>query len=128
MDTFCNGIVDSNFNYSWTVILFPRKLERIYDGNGRVEDKEFVHVVVKDGVREIPSFAFNECKKLSNVELPSSVTKIGMSAFRRCSSLTKIDVPFNIAVNIRSLFLFAQQECQLVHELNECGLLFFLKK
>ncbi len=49
-------------------------------------------VVIEKGVTSIGSYAFKECRSLSEIEIPSSVTSIGSSAFSGCSSLSEINV------------------------------------
>ena len=40
--------------------------------------------------------AFNKCKKLSHVELPSGLTKIKDYAFNECSGLTSVNIPSSV--------------------------------
>ncbi len=47
-------------------------------------------------VTEILSAAFNRCKEVTSVEIPSSVRKIGESAFHGCKKLTHITLPNGI--------------------------------
>ncbi len=44
-------------------------------------------------VTSIGNAAFEKCRGLTSIEIPSSVTSIGSSAFRGCRSLTNIDLP-----------------------------------
>ena len=50
-------------------------------------------VVIPDNIREIDSFAFYDCIKLTSVIIPNSVKKIGDCAFANCSSLTNVTIP-----------------------------------
>ena len=50
-------------------------------------------VVIPDGVTEIGSSAFENCKALTSIVIPDSVTKIGMNAFRGCTGLKEVTVP-----------------------------------
>lgn len=58
--------------------------------------KKIVSVVIKNGVKNIGSDAFEECTKLTKVSIPDSVTKIGMSAFDGCSKLKSVSLPAGI--------------------------------
>ena len=53
-------------------------------------------VVIEDGVTSIGIFAFQYCRRLTNITIPESVTSIGDSAFRYCSSLTSITIPESV--------------------------------
>lgn len=55
-----------------------------------------VTVIIPEGVTEIGSVAFGDCKTLESVILPSSVTKIGESAFVDCTALSFIELPDNL--------------------------------
>ena len=50
-------------------------------------------VTIPDGVTEIGSNAFENCKALTGIVIPDSVTKIGMNAFRGCTGLKEVTVP-----------------------------------
>ena len=43
-------------------------------------------------ITTISDYAFQGCKKLSDIELPESITKIGVSAFQNCA-MAHIDIP-----------------------------------
>lgn len=62
-------------------------------------------VVVDEGVTSIGNYAFDSCKELTSVSLPSTVTKIGQGAFSNCSALTSIDIPHNIESIGNSAFM-----------------------
>lgn len=73
-----------------TVIL-PRKLKVI-------GDKAFYGSTVSDltiynNVEEIKASAFENCIRLSEINLPRSVAKIGENAFKGCISLTNVVLP-----------------------------------
>ena len=42
-----------------------------------------------EGSVKVPNYIFNNCTKLTDVNLPKTVEKIGSSAFQNCSSLTE---------------------------------------
>ena len=48
------------------------------------------------GLESIPSWAFDGCANLINIELPPSVTSIGNHAFEKCTSLTTIKIPESV--------------------------------
>ena len=50
-------------------------------------------VVIPDGVTEIGSNAFENCKALTSIVIPDSVTKIGEGAFSGCTGLKEVTVP-----------------------------------
>jgi len=47
-------------------------------------------VIIDDGVRTIPGWAFKGCTSLSSVAIPDSVNSIGYEAFLGCTSLTSV--------------------------------------
>ncbi len=53
-------------------------------------------VVIEDGVTNIGSSAFRECRNLESVELGSTVEKISAYAFRLCVSLKEISIPDSV--------------------------------
>ncbi|MBE6387141.1 MAG: leucine-rich repeat domain-containing protein [Lentisphaerae bacterium] len=52
--------------------------------------------IVPDGVENIASGAFENCKNLTTVVLPDSVKIIKMSAFANCKNLTAVTLPENL--------------------------------
>ena len=64
-------------------------------------------VVIKDGVTNIGSFAFYECKNLTSVEIPNSVTSIGDDAFSYCENLASIEIPNSVT----SIGDYAFEQC-----------------
>ena len=53
-------------------------------------------VTVADGMHEIGTEAFHDCKYVTEVRLPESLETINSSAFEGCSALEKIELPDNI--------------------------------
>ena len=48
------------------------------------------------GLTNIGDYAFNNCIRLTSIELPDSVTSIGGLAFENCKSLTSINIPNSV--------------------------------
>ncbi len=53
-------------------------------------------LVVKDGITDIGSGAFNGCSALTVIRLPDSLTTVGDRAFYYCSALTAITIPASV--------------------------------
>lgn len=51
------------------------------------------HIVIPEGITELPWLAFYGCKNLTDVVLPATLKTIGCSAFAQCSSLREIKLP-----------------------------------
>lgn len=54
--------------------------------------------VVPYGVTRIESFAFSDCKNLTEVYLPETLTEIGMYAFGGCTGLSDLYIPDQVAL------------------------------
>lgn len=65
--------------------------EALGDWDGIKDDIE--HVVVGEGITSLPTRAFNECKSIESVSLPSSLVSIGLGAFKNCVNLKEINIP-----------------------------------
>lgn len=61
-----------------------------------LSSKTLVTLIIAEGVRNIPPYAFDGCTRLSAVNLPSTVETIGHFAFADCASLKKIVIPAGI--------------------------------
>ena len=59
---------------------------------------EVKKVVIEEGVDNIGSNAFRDCKYLTDVTIPESVTSIDQYAFYRCNSLPEIVIPNGVKV------------------------------
>ena len=56
-------------------------------------------IILFDGnVTSVGEFAFNDCKQLTAMWLPSTVTSIGSAAFQSCNLLEKLDVQEGLTV------------------------------
>jgi hypothetical protein len=67
----------------------------VYTGEGRaVAPYDVIRIRVDPSVTSIPVRAFNERKKLAEVELCEGLVEIGEGAFKWCEhSITKINIP-----------------------------------
>lgn len=59
--------------------------------------KGVVSVTIPEGVRSIGNYAFDQCRKLTDIRLPSSVESIGNLAFNLCIVLPEITLPKNLS-------------------------------
>ena len=66
-------------------------------------DSDIITAVITDGLTSIGTSAFNGCKSLTSVTIPSSVTSIGYSAFYRCG-LKSVTIPDSVQYIGRSAF------------------------
>ena len=53
-------------------------------------------ITIPDSVTSVGTYAFGECKNLTNVTIGNSVTSIGNNAFYSCGSLTNITIPDSV--------------------------------
>ncbi len=53
-------------------------------------------VVIRDGVKYIPSYMFEDCENLKKVTIPDSVIEIGDSAFYDCTNLAEVVMSKNV--------------------------------
>lgn len=51
---------------------------------------------IPNGVTEIGSVAFNDCKSLESVTISNSVTKIGQHAFDGCTAIRGMEIPDSV--------------------------------
>jgi len=56
--------------------------------------KRLTNVIIPDSVTSIGSWAFNDCIALTSVTVGNGVTSIGEYAFGKCDSQTSITIPF----------------------------------
>ncbi len=54
------------------------------------------HIVIRDGVEEIPSNVFKCNRKMTNITIPNSVKHISSEAFWGCESLVEIVIPDSV--------------------------------
>ena len=68
-----------------------------YWGNPRL-DTAVAITMQKRGTASIGGNAFNNCRSLTQINIPDGVTIIGSSAFRNCYSLTQINIPDGVTI------------------------------
>ena len=70
------------------------------------EDSEdlITTVTIGNGVTSIGNSAFEDCYKLSEINLPNSLTVIWSSAFKHCHSLTNVTIPDSVTSISNSAF------------------------
>lgn len=76
------------------------------------EDAQFSEITFQNGLTSIGASAFQNCKKLLNVEMPNSVSEFGSFAFYGCSSLNNVTLSDNV-VEIPS---YSFRECSSLRE------------
>ena len=67
------------------------------------DNSEYYHYYIPSSIKSvtitdgnISSYAFNNCRSLTSITIPSSVTSIGKNALENCSGLTSITIPDNV--------------------------------
>ena len=58
--------------------------------------RSLTSITIPSSVTSIGDYAFMGCSSLTSVTIPNSVTSIGYSAFRGCSALTSITIPNSV--------------------------------
>jgi hypothetical protein len=61
-------------------------------------------VYLPDGLREISSYTFSDCGKITDLFIPDSVAEIGAYAFKNCVSLKTIHLPSKLVKISEGLF------------------------
>ena len=56
-------------------------------------------VTIGNGIEDIGDYAFNGCKNIKSLTLPSTVTSIGVRAFQNCTGLKAIDLRHVTTIN-----------------------------
>ena len=59
-------------------------------------DRTITSIDIPQGITNIGSQSFNQCRDLASVTIPNSVTNIGSYAFCNCNGLTSIVIPHGV--------------------------------
>ena len=89
---------------------FFEKQAVIYkDGDGeRLRGTQVEHVIISEGLRELPDFAFESCHNLLTCVFPSSLERFGVGCFKSCSKLESLNI---CHTNTHLIESFAFQGC-----------------
>lgn len=60
---------------------------------------------IKNGVKSIGAYAFNDCAVLESAYLTNDITKAGAGTFRGCSSLSTVNIPENLSTIPQYMFI-----------------------
>lgn len=66
---------------------------------------------VKDGTVKIGAYAFCQCDKLEEVQLPETVTEIGDHAFNYCKNLCNVNIPNSVTKIGNNVFYESPKVC-----------------
>ena len=102
-------IDNSNFHFE-NNILYDKNYTKII---AALQTGFYGELTIKEGIKEIQSHAFYDCKSLTSVIFPSTLTKIGEDSFRY-SGLTSII--FNKALETIDIYAFSN--CDQLKEIN----------
>ena len=94
---YCSGLRNVHLSdiAAWCAIDFKDASSYLFSraSNLYVDGRLVTSLVIPEGVKTIPPFAFNNCDCLQSVYIPDSVVTIGESAFSSCDNLTAVRVP-----------------------------------
>ncbi len=71
-----------------TSITVPETVTKIAEG--AFAHLQATSIILPDGIKEIPDYAFFGCSLLASVTIPRETVKIGLSAFEGCISLNEV--------------------------------------
>ncbi|MDD5995670.1 MAG: leucine-rich repeat domain-containing protein [Bacteroidales bacterium] len=85
----------------WYHITSDSTAEVIKDGSYKKLESVVIPSEIRIGghvysVTSIGNAAFEKCRSLTSIEIPSSVTSIGKGAFYDCSGLTRVEIPLGV--------------------------------
>ena len=123
--TDVSSIADEVFKNteSLKTIVLPKNIVRLDSETfSSCENLETV-VFENKNLKRISNYCFNDCTKLSNIELPKGLTSIGTSAFAGCSYLKKLTIPKKVTRIASSTFsdCISLEEIKLPKNINEIG-------
>lgn len=75
---------------------FRQNLAPWSEGDNEGGNSKITQVILPEGLVNIGSCAFYDCRSLTSINIPDSVTSIEGSAFSHCVSLTSINIPDSI--------------------------------
>ena len=68
--------------------------------------KNITDIEIPDGVTAIGNYAFNNCSGLTSINLPKQLTTIGKYGFARCSNLKEVVIPEGVTFIGQRAFVF----------------------
>ena len=93
-----------------TNVIVPTRCHKV--GNDAFRDSKITSVKLQEGVTNIGTMGFYNCRNLVNVSLPNSLTTISTFAFSICSNLKNITIP----KNVKAIFTCAFSNCDKLEE------------
>ena len=84
-----------------------------YWGNPRLDTAATINMQ-KRGTASIGAYAFQNCKSLTQINIPDGATSIGNTAFLNCNSLTQINIPDSVI----SIGAYTFQNCNSLTQIN----------
>lgn len=99
----CSGLTDVYYQSdiaAWCAIDFNRTPSNAtpdpscnpfyYASNLHIDGQLVTSLIIPDGVKDIPAYAFYNCDCFQSVYIPDSVTNIGENAFASCDNITEV--------------------------------------
>ena len=80
------------------MVMYARREVEAATGEHVRETKNFIHVTIPSGVREIDHLAFELCENVLTMTIPESVTTIHQEAFIQCYNLRRITLPESLTI------------------------------
>ena len=80
------------------MVMYARREVEAATGEHVRETKNFIHVTIPSGVREIDHLAFELCENVLTMTIPESVTTIHQDAFIQCYNLRRITLPESLTI------------------------------
>ena len=73
-------------------------------GNSAFKSSTINKLILGSSVQTIDNYAFQSCQKLTAVSIPNSVTYIGVGAFENCKKLSSIELSNSVKTILNSVF------------------------